>query len=266
MKYILFALFSISFATTLNAQQLTEGTIRYKQTLNMHKRLTGEQERFKQYVPEFQTTQYQLHFNQTASLYKEFIDPNEDLENMQRGGRFRFQMGGSGELYRNFEDNQRLRQTEFNGKRYLIEGKLEPAGWKVSGESKIILGMPCMKATRQDTSRASSFMMRGGRRNQEAAGEEQPQPILNDIEAWFTPAIPVAIGPGTYGQLPGAILEIRMNQDELVITAVEIDRTAPKEKDLEAPTKGNEITEEAFRELQQEFIQKIRAERQNRND
>ena len=58
--------------------QLKEGKIIYERKVNMHKRLTGEQESMRNMVPEFSTFKTQLVFSENESIFKQ-IEQEEDI-------------------------------------------------------------------------------------------------------------------------------------------------------------------------------------------
>lgn len=219
--------------------QQNQGTIVYEQTIDVHRQLTGERERFKQWAPKTITTQYQLKFNQKESMFTVYY--NEDEDPGSGGGRGRrwtsFFGGSDGDMYRNFEDMRFVNSREFQGKRYLIKGDIEQTPWKVTGVTRDIGGYPCMQAIYDDTLEQRA------------------------LTAWFTPTIPVAAGPGIYGQLPGLIMALDINNGEMVFRPVTISFEAPETKDLEEPTKGKDVTDEEFETMLRERIEEMREQR-----
>jgi len=82
------------------------------------------------------------------------------------------------------------------------------------------------------------------------------------LTAWFTPTIPVAAGPDIYGQLPGLIIALDINNGEVVYRPVTINFEIPEAKDLEEPKRGKDITNEAFEEMLRKRMEEMRAQRQ----
>src|SRR5690606_32868943 len=98
MKSILFSFILLLFVSVTYAQQL-EGTILYEQKINLHRRLTADQEEMKARLPEYSTSKKELIFNRDASLYKEMVDDDAG----GRGGRGFMRIGGgSSEVYADF--------------------------------------------------------------------------------------------------------------------------------------------------------------------
>ncbi len=237
MKYL--KIFLFVFLPMLAFGQQTEGSIIYEQTVDVHRRLTGERERFKQFVPKTMSQKFELKFNNTASMFKTYIDEEEDPGPGGGRRRFRFFGGGAeGEMYRNFETLQFVNSREFQGKNYLIKGEIDQTPWKITGQSREIMGYPCMQAIYDDTL-------------------EQ-----RELTAWFTPNIPVTAGPSTYGQLPGLILALDINNGEVVFRPIEVNFDAVTEKDLQEPKKGKEIEKEEFEVMLRERMEEMRKQRQ----
>ena len=226
--------------------QMMEGEIHYNEKVNLHKRLTGDRERFKEMIPEHRTFPKVLYFTQEAARYEATereIEENQDIESMgpggPGGGRSRFMMrfsgatGGLGGItFMNLQDGTQIDQRDFMDKRFLVSGNPVAYQWKMSPEQKEINGYQCMKAVHTDTAQT--------------------------VVAWFTMQIPVSSGPDRLSGLPGLILEADINDGEKVITVHEIKAEAPDPKLLVAPKKGKKVTEEEFRTIMREKMQEMR--------
>ncbi|MEM6377769.1 MAG: GLPGLI family protein [Bacteroidota bacterium] len=236
LKVILFILLP-----TLTFAQETEGMIIYELTVDMHRNLTGDRERLKRWIPKTMVKQYQLNFNQGASMFKEYVNLDEEPEGGSSGrSRMRYAMGAAtmGDMYQNFEDMRFVNSRELSGKKYLIKGDIEQTPWKITGQSREIAGYPCMQAIYDDELENKA------------------------LTAWFTPSIPVSAGPGIYGQLPGLIVALDINNGEQVYRPMEIKFETPDKKDMAEPKKGKNVTDEEFTELLKEVMQQMREQRQ----
>lgn len=216
----------------------------YEQTVDMHRRLTGDRERFKQFVPKYSVSKFELNFTTESSMFKTYFDEEEDPgPGRGRGGWWRrFGAGAEGEMYRNFTENRFVSSREFEGKKYLIRGEIEQTPWKITGKVREIMGIQCMQAIYDDTLEQRA------------------------LTAWFAPTIPVPAGPSIYGQLPGLIMALDINNGEVVFRPVEFKEEAPKEKDLEEPKKGKEITDEEFRQMLRERMEEMREQRRQNQE
>lgn len=226
MKYyvILFWL-SIVLTATLNAQK-TEGVIQFEEKINMHRNLPPDAGDMKAMIPEFRTSKSELLFTAGESLYRNLEEEEEDDE-MGNGQVMIRMQRPEATFYRNYTSGRKTDQREFMGKMYLIEDAIPQTPWKMSGESREILGYNCMKAVWDDTT--------GGRQR--------------NIVAWFAPDIPVPAGPVTYGQLPGMILAVDINNGEMLLTAQKIELKSLKKGAIEVPSKGEKTTQADFQKM-----------------
>ncbi len=268
MKYI-FLVLSLMIGAGAIAQN-NEGIIVYNQKVNVHKMMGDRAEQFKDMIPEFRNSKMELQFKDTETLYQAAKDqgPQDDIDVNGGGGRFRMRMmgaggGGSSMTYRNLEANTSVESTEFMTKKFLIKGEFEDLEWKMSGESKMINNMMCMKATTIDSVVARQTMLRGGRPGGETEDDEkenEPKDVIKEarkITAWFTPSIPVQAGPENFGNLPGLILELDINDGDTVFS---IDKLELKELEnkIEEPAKGKEVTREEYRQIVREKMKEMR--------
>ncbi|MBK8055857.1 MAG: GLPGLI family protein [Saprospiraceae bacterium] len=99
------------------------------------------------------------------------------------------------------------------GKKYIIEDEIPKMKWKILNELKDIEGYVCMKAETKDT--------------------------VNNvvIHAWFTDKIPVMSGPEGFSGLPGMILALDFNDDDVNIVATKVDMAPQKPVVLPIPQK-----------------------------
>lgn len=181
-----------------------------------------------------------LVYSQAASLYRDLND-SEKTEEVEykdgRGGHMKMRMmmlKQEAKIYRDVEENRLVNQRTFMDKKFLIDDEEEKIVWKIAPEQKEILGYQCQKAIYKDTSRT--------------------------VVAWFTPHIPVSVGPSKYGQLPGMILEVDIDEGELLITAQEFKFEDVVADAIEEPKKGKKVTREEFRAIVKEKREEMREE------
>ncbi|MEO0468266.1 MAG: GLPGLI family protein [Bacteroidota bacterium] len=218
----------------VQAQQA--GEIIFEEKIHFKIELDGEMEGMAAMLPEFQTSQQSLKFNESMSLYKP-AEEQEDTEINRTEGdnEFRFVMRRpETALFKDMEAAKRTELRELFGKRFLIEDALVEYKWKLGAEQKEIHGYVCQKAMLQDTSRT--------------------------VEAWFTPQIPISNGPGNFGQLPGMILELSIDDGERTYTAKEINMGAEHVKDMNPPKKGKIVSQEEFDAIQKAKLEEMNAE------
>lgn len=223
---VLFLLLAFLAATSVMAQN-NEGIIQFEEKINVHRSLPPDAEDMKAMIPEFRTHKSELLFNATESLYRN-VEEEEDEPPTEGGGVVMRIQRPEATFYRNFSTHRKVDYREFFGKNYLIEDTLAGGNWKMTAETKQVLGYNCIKATTTDTVRK------------------------REITAWFTDALSLSSGPSQYGQLPGLILEIDINNGEIVIAAKKVEFKKLKKGEFEAPKKGEKITEAEFQKLMAE--------------
>jgi GLPGLI family protein len=211
--------------------QKVEGLVQYEQTINMHRNLKGNDE-MKQYIPEFQTSKTELLMKGSTVLYRS-APAEEETDFEGGGGTVRINIKRSeAVVYKDLKAKKQLTATEFMGRKFLISDEVGKRAWKMTAESKSILGYPCTKAVFQDTA--------------------------DVIEAWFTLAIPVGAGPGSFDGLPGLILEVNKNDGESVIKATAV-ALEPLEEEIEKPAKGKKVSKKEYDEIVEEKMKEMGA-------
>lgn len=218
----LFPLFCL-FAHAVLAQK-TAGIVQFDEKMNMHRNLPPDAADMKSMLPEWQIHKSELLFTASESLYRN-LEAEEDDDAPQQGGMVIKIQRPEATYYRDFEAGRMTDSREFMGKAYLIQDSIAAQNWKMTGEAKEILGYNCLKATRLDT-----------------VGQRA-------LAVWFTDEIAVPAGPGSYGNLPGMVLEVDINNGERLLVATKIEFKKPNAKDIAAPTKGEKITENEFNKM-----------------
>lgn len=214
----------------------TEGHIIYEVKVNLHRTLPKEREEMKAMIPEFRTNQDQLFFNASASLYKPVEEDEEDDADMGGGGMRMRIMRPSNIIYIDQNTSRRVMEQDFMGKKYLIEDSLKVTPWKFGDETKEVKGYLCRQAMFYN--------------------EERKQNIV----AWYTDKLRPFLGPENFNTLPGAVLEVSINDGERIISAKTITLRALKKNELKVPSEGTKITEAELRKKINEQMERRRAE------
>jgi GLPGLI family protein len=249
-------LLAIAISSQIIFAQQKQGTIIYERKINMWKRITDEQ--MKAMIPEFTTSKYVLYFSDSVSMYKA-LPEDETPDPFGGSGNVVIRMGGAdrGELYKNFATATSIQSNEVGGKNFLIIDSIKTSPWKISSETKQILGITCRKATK--TAQASQAVIRtmismNGSTSKDTALNKAPKPKEVEIIAWFAENIPAPVGPDAYGQLPGAVLEVSFDSGATIYTAKEILQTVEL-KNLKEPQKGKRITQTEYRKMMTDLMQ-----------
>lgn len=228
IKYLVFCLF-LHLATLSLAAQITEGIIIYDVKINIHQMLPEDMEAMKASIPEFQSLKKELIFNREASLFLDYEEPGA-------GGRGRwFSMAAREIHHQSMTDQLYTVQKGILNDDYLIEEEVEWYPWNLTGRSEMIAGKFCQLAWRMDE-RDSSM-----------------------IEVWFTPEIPLSIGPDNYFGLPGAVLMAVVNYNEKIYIATEILPQAIPGSRVAVPSRGKKVAREEFDQIQEEVMEQFRS-------
>lgn len=255
-------------ATTAAAQR---GTVRYEQVVTQTyditdalKEIEGIEELIAQF-PQNQAARHILHFDESAyamgldeayldSLrssfdgqeFMESLDPEQMMQMMRAMGELMSTMGDQlveasanpepHAVYVNFEDGVYTEEHQLFDRTFLVSGDLELPAWRLTSEERSFLGHRILKAT-------------------------AVQDSVN-LEAWFTPEIPVPAGPALYGGLPGLILVLSLGGDSLTYTAQAIDLESGEP--VEPFTDGKVVTRKEFEQIARDKAREFRDE-MNRN-
>ena len=211
----------------------TEGSIIYEVKMNMHRNIPKERQEMKNMIPEFRITRDQLFFNSSESLYKP-VEEDDDTD-VDNGGMRMVIQRPKNETYVNQSASKRILLQEFMGKKYLIEDSLKVQPWKFGAETKEVKGYPCKQA---------SFY-----------NEERKQTIV----AWYTDKLRPFLGPESFNTLPGAVMQVDINNGERIITAQTIELHPLKKNEMKIPAGGTKTTEPEFRKMVREQMEKMGA-------
>ena len=223
--------------TDSSEQEIKGGTVKYEQItrFNWNYEPTGNVQRDNWFasLPKSQTKAKVLYFNLEYSLYKEDLSSENEALNPRVQGmldRMAFGQLPKPDLKKIFVDrkkNQKTELVELMTRFFLIENELESQTWKPGNKQRKVQGYTCQEATKK-------------------SGEEI-------ITAWFTPNIPISIGPDNYSGLPGLILAIDINEKN-VILATSVDLATPPDSNLSKPKDGKKIKQEAFDKIVAEKV------------
>jgi GLPGLI family protein len=245
MKTKILILCAIVFLSKANAQNsagesTTEGSVIYEEIAKLEIRLEGDAAQFADQIPKEQVSQKILYFNPDNSLYKLLEAANNEDVMPQTTGHMTVRMkisGGSDKIFCDMKNRKKIEQKEFMTRMFLIDGELARPEWKITGNQKMISGYNCQEATCIDNGRK--------------------------ISAWFFPSIPVSAGPAGFGDLPGLILMVDIENGKRIITAKTI---TPKLDDagiLEIPKEGKKVSQEEYKKMVDEKMKEMGEESLN---
>ncbi|MFD1063039.1 GLPGLI family protein [Winogradskyella litorisediminis] len=205
---------------------------------------------------------YVLTFNKTESFFKE----DEKLDAMSGATDSWGKNFTQGDSYKNVKDTALVQSQEFYGKKFLVKDKLQKIDWQLGSETKQIGNYTCFKAMALIPSDELSWYnfswdkLRRQTPEKDSLGNDViPEIKMTQVEAWYTPQVPVSHGPSEFWGLPGLILEVSADNTTILCSKLVIN---PKETvDIEAPKRGEEIDKENY---QATVVEKMKDFRNNR--
>ncbi|MBT8236737.1 MAG: GLPGLI family protein [Bacteroidia bacterium] len=202
---------------------------------------------------------YVLNFNKEESFFEE-----EDKLDAMSGATDSWGSNFSrGDQYKNVKENALVQSQEFYGKQFLVKDELQPFEWIMGTESKQIGQYMCFKATASvPTAELQWYNFSWGElraATPDDADSSEPEIPMTNIEAWYSPQIPVAHGPGEYWGLPGLILEVSAGNTTMLCAKIVMNPDTRLK--IEAPEKGKEITKSDYKAT---ITDKMREMRDNR--
>lgn len=207
---------------------------------------------------------YILNFNKAESVFYE----DEKLDAMSGATDSWGKNFSPGRQYKNVKSNSQIQNQEFYGKKFLVKDQLQPIAWKMGSETKQIGNYNCFKATASiPTNELTWYNFSWDRlRNtsetsaDSTAVESEAVAIkMTEVEAWYTPQIPVSHGPLEYWGLPGLILEVSADNTTMLCSKLILN---PEETiEIEAPDKGKEVTKSEYQAIITEKMKEFRDNR-----
>ena len=175
----------------------------------------------------------------------------------------------AGENYKNVKSDKQIQQQEFYGKKFLVKDQLQPMTWTLGNETKKIGNYNCFNATTfipTDDLLWYSFSwsrMRTTNDSEEKTTEVDDKSVdITEVEAWYTPQIPVRHGPSEYWGLPGLILEVSAGETTMLCSKIVLNPSDVIE--IEAPSKGSVVTKSEYQDLIQNKMVEFRNNRMRR--
>ena len=263
MKKISIALFIGLFAFVAANAQMKEGKIVYERKINMWKMITDPEMRTR--IPEFRTSEFELLFNDQASLFRsvpedEAPDPFASNGGERGGMRFAFRMPET-TTYTDINAQMQYESRPMFEKTFLVVDSLSPLKWKISEETNTIAKHVCKKATTMITAQNIRIGGGGGARTMgRSNGDTTNRPTAaitpkeTEVVVWYTEDIIASVGPDNYFGLPGAILEVDLDNGSTVTTATEVSAKYPK-KELVQPTKGDKMNKVQFQDTMKKLME-----------
>ena len=253
MKKTLLPLIAL-VASQLAVAQMKEGKVVYENTQQLNFQVKGGGPDMPN-LPKTFVKQYELLFGNNQSLWQPLADLKEEANQMNgpTGGPMVniMRVGGADAIvYHNFTTGKRISEREMTAKTYLVEETIGKLDWKLTEDTKMILGHKTVKATAERYSTRMVMSMENGQTSRKEL------PDTSRIVAWIATDIPVSAGPDFQGQLPGLILELDINNGRTVYKALEL---SPKVNTgaIKQPTRGKKVSGDEFAKEQEKMLNEL---------
>jgi len=235
-KTLILSILVLWILPEVKAQNLA-GTITYQQVIRYNfkniKEAHGDDQQTSAWLaslPEETSAARVLNFNDEKALFEEEASKSSPADpRLQRAIMYEGMLSPPRpvvqKVYYDFKKNHKLQQVEYLTRLFLVNSEIEAMPWKLGSEKKKVLDYTCMKATM----------------------------ILDDqdIVAWFSPEIPVPLGPSIFSGLPGLILAVERNGETAYVANL-VQLAPPAEEAFIKPDKGSKVSMEEFATIQEE--------------
>jgi len=248
MKKILLA--ALLLSAVASQAQMKEGKVVYERTMQFQFRASNPE--IAPQLPPSRKDHFELTFGNSQSLWQNIPAAEGDGGTISGPG-FVFRMAGQNDvIHFNFGSGKRLDQREMFDREFLVEDSVRKLPWKLTEETKEILGQKVRKATAQRIEERPRVSMVNGEMKREMAMD------TTALVAWFATSIPVPAGPQEFGgSLPGLILELDVNNGRTVYKAIEL---SPKVNlsAIKEPKGGKRMTAAEFSKERDALLEEMR--------
>ncbi|GAB4093459.1 GLPGLI family protein [Flaviaesturariibacter terrae] len=230
-----------------------EGTVTYERVMQL-RRPANLPDEVAARIPKERTDVFELLFGNNLSLWRAVptADGNGDI--VAGNGSFVMRTpGGNDESFFNFASGQRIDRRELFDNEFIVTDTIARLPWKLSEETRTILGHVAHKAVAQRIGTRMSVSFENG--------EMKRTPVADtaSIVAWYTTDFPVSVGPQDFqGQLPGLVLEVNVNNGRQVFRAVEIKNKVSLSA-IREPKGGKRVTPSEFEKERDKLLENMRA-------
>jgi GLPGLI family protein len=227
--------FTVLGAQSDPAKSIRSGKVVYEETAKIEIHLEGDAAALAASLPKERKSKKSLIFNEGASLYTNIKEEEAAADQIAGDNGTMVVMRMSepdNKMYTDFAAKKQIEQREFMTRMFLIEKELGVSDWKLTGNTKEILGYTCQEATRQSKDTTA-------------------------IVAWFAPSLPIPSGPGEYLNLPGLVLAVDLNNGKRTIVAQSFEPAEINSKMLAKPKEGKKITEAEFKKIVEEKMKEM---------
>jgi GLPGLI family protein len=239
MKTLIMFLIVLITPVAGNCQNATgkspsSGKVTYEDRVKKEIRLDDDEARFSE-SPQERVSNKVLLFNPDFSLYQQDESKkSEGIMQISHTGVRKMVFAANDKIFTDLKNKKKIEQKDFMTRLFLIESDLGSSTWKLTGRIRKVLGYNCQEAIMENKDKK--------------------------IRACFTSSIPVAVGPECYGDLPGLILLVDINDGKQIITATSIDLGSTDYSAIPRLTEGTKVTMDEYKMIVDEKMKEMESE------
>lgn len=202
---------------------------------------------------------YILTFSKSEALFEE-EQVLEQPEPSSDGTTISISFSGGGKKYINIKENKMILEEEMFGKEFLIIDSIQNYNWKLIDETKKIGDYTCYKAeliipvSDREKQTYQTYLEKTAKSNK-APLFPLPEPTEKLKTAWYTPEIPVSLGPDNYFGLPGLILEL--SDEKTVILCSKVTLNTKSNFKIKLPNEGKKVSQKEFNAIEKKKSEEL---------
>jgi GLPGLI family protein len=219
-------------------------------------------EMLKQAMKKATEKKYELNFNKSQALYEKIVEMEAPAPNTS-GISVSVSFSNEGKKFIDLKEKKSFIEDDIFGKEFLIVEDLKSYDWQMTSETKKIGEYICYKAqtvkkvTEKEKKEYQDYLKRNETKKTTGLFSiSEPQDEI--ITAWYTPEIPISVGPNNYWGLPGLILEVSSNKEIILCTKIDLSQTG--KSTLKKPSTGKKVTQKEFDDIQEKKFNSMKNE------
>ena len=220
---------------------------------NSKKEMDPELEKeFKDALKKATEKRFVLTFNKSEASYEEEQELAKPMVSGETSISISF--SGAGKKYINIKDKKTIVEEDMFGKEFVVTDSLENSNWKLIDEIKKIGDYTCFKAeliipvTEREKQAYKTYLEKTANSNKTKLLGAMEEPKDKIVTAWYTPEIPVSLGPSNYYGLPGFILEV--NEEKIVLLCSKVTLNIKSALKIKPPSNGKSVTKKEFNAIE----------------
>ena len=230
---------------------------------NFKKEIDPELENeFKDALKKATEKRFVLNFNKSEASYEE----QQELAKPKATGEtsISISFSGAGKKYINIKDKKTIVEEDMFGKEFVVTDSLEHSNWKLIDETKKIGEYTCLKAeltipvTEREKQAYKTYLEKTANSNKTNLLGVMNEPKDKTVTAWYTPEIPVSLGPANYYGLPGLILEV--NEEKTVLLCSKVTLNNKSTFKIKPPSSGKSVTQKEFNAIEKKKREQLMGE------